>query len=83
MEKMTQKALRDIEALKTEVATLNEKFLQFVTDSQNEHDRIKHDSNVLIQQQRDVIQHLTEELERERKDRRIRRARAIARFKSE
>ena len=81
MEKFTSKLREDISKLSTRLTVLEEKFAQFVDDSENEHNRIKHEANILIQQQRDVIQQLTEELERERRDRRNRRAKAIAQFK--
>jgi hypothetical protein len=83
MEKFTSKLREEISKLSTRLTVLEEKFAQFVDDSESEHNRIKHEANILIQQQRDVIQQLTEELERERRDRRNRRAKAIAQFKSE
>ena len=83
MKKYTEKLQTEISDLLLRIVVLEEKFSLFVMNSQSEHERIKRDANALIQQQRDVIEHLTEELEHERRDRRIRRARAIARFKSE
>lgn len=83
MEKFTSKLREEISKLSIRLTVLEEKFTQFVDSSENEHNRIKHEANILIQQQRDVIQQLTEELERERRDRRNRRAKAIAQFKSE
>lgn len=83
MEKFTKKLREEIAELLSRVASLEKEFNEFREKSEREHENIKHHSNILIQQQRDVIQCLTNELERERKDRRIRRAKAIAQFKSE
>ena len=50
MEKFTSKLREDISKLSTRLTVLEEKFAQFVDDSENEHNRIKHEANILIQQ---------------------------------
>lgn len=83
MEKWTQKQASDLAALREEVNELETAFDTFVQNSEKEHHRLEHEAMTLIQQQREVIQQLMTELDAERKDRRERRARAIARLKSE
>ena len=83
MEKWTQKQVNDLSTLRAEVDELEKAFDTFVQESEKEHHRLEHEAMILIQQQREVIQQLMAELDAERKDRRERRARAIARLKSE